>query len=72
MLRHFQLAMPIGQLKLVTLDLGGVAGLIGQRMAAGSLFTGKFQLDIANPLNSTKFGIPFICQAQKILCKICL
>jgi hypothetical protein len=45
--------------KLVTLDLGNLAGGIGQRMAAGSLFTGKFQLDIANPLNSTKFGIPF-------------
>lgn len=45
--------------KLVTLDLGNLAGSIGQRIAAGSLFTGKFQLDIANPLNSTKFGIPF-------------
>lgn len=51
--------------KLVTLDLGGVAGLIGQRMAAGSLFTGKFELDLANPLNSTKFGISFSAKPKK-------
>ena len=25
----------------------------------GKIFTGKFVLDIANPLNSTKFGVPF-------------
>jgi hypothetical protein len=55
--------------KLVTLDLGGLAGLIGQRMAAGSLFTGKFQLDIANPLNSTKFGIPFAAKPKKFSVK---
>jgi hypothetical protein len=29
-------------------------------MAAGSIFTGKFILDVSNPLNSTKFGVPFI------------
>jgi hypothetical protein len=55
--------------KLVTLDLGGVAGLIGQRIAAGSMFTGKFQLDIANPLNSTKFGIPFTARPKKFSVK---
>jgi hypothetical protein len=55
--------------KLVTLDLGSLAGLIGQRMAAGSLFTGKFQLDIANPLNSTKFGIPFSARPKKFSVK---
>lgn len=55
--------------KLVTLDLGSLAGLIGQRMAAGSLFTGKFQLDIANPLNSTKFGIPFAAKPKKFSVK---
>jgi hypothetical protein len=55
--------------RLVTLDLGGVAGLIGQRMAAGSLFTGKFELDIANPLNSTKFGIPFSAKPKKFTVK---
>jgi hypothetical protein len=46
--------------ELITRDLGSLAGLVGQRMAAGSIFTGKFILDISNPLNSTKFGVPFI------------
>jgi hypothetical protein len=46
--------------ELITRDLGSVAGLVGQRMAAGSIFTGKFILDVSNPLNSTKFGVPFI------------
>ncbi len=55
--------------KLITLDLGNLAGSIGQRMAAGSLFTGKFQLDIANPLNSTKFGIPFSARPKKFSVK---
>lgn len=45
--------------RLVTKDLGSLGQLVGQRMGAGSIFTGKFELDIANPLNSTKFGIPF-------------
>jgi hypothetical protein len=44
---------------LVTQDMGSLAGLVGQRMAAGSMFTGKFELDLANPLNSAKFGIGF-------------
>jgi len=55
--------------KLVTLDLGNLAGAIGQRIAAGSLFTGKFQLDITNPLNSTKFGIPFSARPRKFSVK---
>lgn len=55
--------------KLITLDLGNLAGSIGQRMAAGSLFTGKFQLDITNPLNSTKFGIPFSARPKKFSVK---
>jgi hypothetical protein len=46
--------------ELITRDLGSLAQLVGQRMAAGSIFTGKFILDISNPLNSTKFGVPFI------------
>jgi hypothetical protein len=45
--------------EMITKDLGGLGQLTGQRMAAGTVFTGKFVLDIANPLNSTKFGIPF-------------
>jgi hypothetical protein len=44
---------------LITRDLGSLGQLVGQRMGAGSLFTGRFELDIANPLNSTKFGISF-------------
>jgi len=44
--------------------LGGYAALIetialGTTKGAGTLFTGKFMLDIINPLNSTKFGVPF-------------
>jgi hypothetical protein len=44
---------------LVTRDLGNLGQLVSQRMGAGSIFTGSFVLDIANPLNSTRFGIPF-------------
>lgn len=32
---------------------------LGTTKGAGTLFTGKFKLDIINPLNSTKFGVPF-------------
>lgn len=46
--------------ELITRDLGSLAGLVGQRIAAGSIFTGKFVLDVSNPLNSTRFGVPFI------------
>lgn len=45
--------------RLITRDLGALAQLVRQRMAAGSMFTGKFVLDIANPLNSAQFGIAF-------------
>jgi hypothetical protein len=45
--------------QLVTRDLGSLGQLVGQRMGAGSIFTGTFLLDINNPLNSTRFGIPF-------------
>lgn len=55
--------------KLVTLDLGSLAGGIGQRMAAGSFFAGKFELDIGNPLNSAKFGIPFSARPTKFSVK---
>ncbi|MCU0441728.1 MAG: PCMD domain-containing protein [Bacteroidia bacterium] len=51
--------------KLVTADLGSLAGLVGQRMGAGSMFTGKFELDIANPLNSTKFGISYSAKPKQ-------
>jgi Putative carbohydrate metabolism domain/Domain of unknown function (DUF5018) len=45
--------------EMVTKDLGALGQLTGQRMAAGTTFTGRFVLDIANPLNSTIFGVPF-------------
>lgn len=32
---------------------------IANRIASGTLFTGKFVLDQFNPLNSTRFGVPF-------------
>lgn len=44
---------------LKTQDMGNLAGLLGQRMAAGSMFTGTFKLDLANPLASAKFGSSF-------------
>jgi hypothetical protein len=45
--------------EMVTRDLGALGQLVGQRMAAGTTFTGKFILDVANPINSAKFGVPF-------------
>ena len=36
-----------------------MAGLIPY-VTSGSLFTGSFETDMGNPLNSTKFGIPFV------------
>jgi len=32
---------------------------LGTTKGSGTLFTGKFKLNIANPLSSTQFGIPF-------------
>lgn len=51
--------------KLVTLDLGTLAGLVNQRMGAGSLFTGVFKLDLNNPSNSVQFGIPFTARPKQ-------
>ncbi len=55
------ITLPTGEkaAQLITKDLGSVAQITGQRMGAATLFTGKFVLDIANPINSTKFGVPF-------------
>ncbi|OAZ04439.1 PCMD domain-containing protein [Flavobacterium succinicans] len=50
--------------KLVTQDMGSLAGFVSQRMAAGSMFTGKFELDVSNPINSAKFGIPFAARPK--------
>lgn len=46
--------------KLTTQKLGSLAQLVGQGIAAGSLFTGTFELNIANPPESPIFGTPFI------------
>jgi hypothetical protein len=32
---------------------------LGTSKGSGTIFTGEFKIDISNPLNSTKFGIPF-------------
>jgi hypothetical protein len=50
--------------KLITRDLGPLAQLVKQGIAAGSMFTGKFALDISNPLNSAKFGVPFTARPK--------
>jgi Putative carbohydrate metabolism domain len=52
--------------EMITRDLGALAQLTGQRMAAATLFTGKFILDISNPLNSTKFGISFTGRPKSV------
>lgn len=54
--------------ELVTRDLGSLGQLTGQRMAAGTIFTGKFQLDISNPISSAKFGIPFTARPKSLTC----
>ena len=48
--------------RLTTLQLGPLAQLVGQGIAAGSLFTGTFELNIANPPESPIFGTPFIAR----------
>ena len=32
---------------------------LGTSKGSGTLFTGKFKIDVLNPLNSTRFGIPY-------------
>jgi hypothetical protein len=50
--------------KLITRDLGPLAQLVKQGIAAGSMFTGKFQLNLSNPLSSAKFGTPFSARTK--------
>ncbi len=45
--------------RLETKDLGSLAAIAGTRMAAGSIFTGDFVLNIANPTASPVFGIEY-------------
>lgn len=56
--------------QIVTKDLGNLAGLIGQRMGSGTLFTGKFVLNIANPSTSAQFGIPFTAKPKSFTVQI--
>ena len=50
--------------QLTTQKLGFLAQLVGQGIAAGSLFTGTFELNIANPPESPRFGTPFIARPE--------
>jgi hypothetical protein len=50
--------------QLTTQKLGFLAQLVGQGIAAGSLFTGTFELNIANPPESPQFGTPFIARPK--------
>ena len=45
--------------KLTTISTGSVGALFGAPIAAGNLFTGDFQIDLANAAKSTHFGRPF-------------
>jgi len=55
--------------QLTTLKLGALAQLVGQGIAAGSLFTGIFELNLANPPDSPKFGTPFIARPESFSVK---
>jgi len=46
--------------ELNTINTGKLAQLIGQGIAAGSLFTGTFKLNLANPVASARMGTPFV------------
>ena len=48
-------------LSLVTRSTGFFGGLVGMPIAAGNLFIGSFDVNnaMSNPLQATKFGLPF-------------
>ncbi len=46
--------------ELNTINTGRLAQLIGQGIAAGSLFTGTFKLNLTNPVASARMGTPFV------------
>jgi hypothetical protein len=46
--------------RLETLELGPLAQALGLGIGAGTIFTGTFDLNLANPNASTRFGTPFI------------
>ena len=51
-------------LSLVTRSTGFFGGLVGMPIAAGNLFIGSFDVNnaMSNPLQATKFGLPFRCR----------
>ncbi|MBF4463736.1 PCMD domain-containing protein [Flavobacterium sp. LC2016-12] len=56
--------------QIITKDLGSVSGIVGQRMGSGTLFTGKFVLNISNPPASAQFGIPFTAKPKSFSAEI--
>lgn len=53
--------------KLITLDTKGAAWGMAPALTSGSLFTGKFDLNMLDQLSSTKFGI--MCDKKPLLFK---
>lgn len=56
--------------QIITKDLGSLSGIVGQRMGSGTLFTGKFVLNVSNPPASTQFGIPFTAKPKSFSAEI--
>jgi hypothetical protein len=48
--------------RLETLALGPLAQALGLGIGAGTIFTGTFKLNLANPNSSSRFGTPFIAR----------
>jgi len=48
--------------RLETLSLGPLAQALGLGIGAGTIFTGTFKLNLANPNTSSRFGTPFIAR----------
>jgi hypothetical protein len=48
--------------RLETLSLGPLAQGLGLGIGAGTIFTGTFKLNLANPNTSSRFGTPFIAR----------
>ncbi len=46
--------------ELNTINTGKLAQAIGQGIAAGSLFSGTFKLNLTNPVASARMGTPFV------------
>lgn len=53
-------------IQLTTRSTGFFGSLAGAPIAAGNLFFGTFQINLANPAKSTRFGIPFNKVPQRL------